>query len=114
MEELKAHLKEHLSFVQKFVLFIRTQGVMGLAVAFVIGGAVQKVVTALVNDIINPLISAILGKASSLKEATITIGKAQILWGDFLSNLIDFLIIAFVIYILVNATNIQGLDKKKE
>jgi large conductance mechanosensitive channel len=115
MEEVKQEQPApKLSFVQKFVHFIRTQGVIGLAVAVVIGGAVQRVVTALVNDIINPIIGILLGKTTTLKEASISIGDTKILWGDFVSTVIDFLIIAFVIYLLVKVLHADMLDKKKE
>jgi large conductance mechanosensitive channel len=114
MDRILNPIKERLSFVQKFVLFIRTQGVIGLAVAFVIGGAVQKVVSALVTDIVNPLIGLALGRAANLKEMSTTIGSSVFLWGDFLSTLLDFLIIAFAIYILINFLRVDMLDKKKE
>ncbi len=104
----------HPTFIQKFIIFIRQQGVIGLAVAVVIGGAVQKVVTALVNDIINPLVGVVLGKATDLREATFSIGKIEILWGDFVSTIIDFLILAFVIYLLVKVLNVGMLDKPKQ
>ncbi|HSE56946.1 MAG TPA: large conductance mechanosensitive channel protein MscL [Candidatus Paceibacterota bacterium] len=103
-----------LTFVQKFILFIRTQGVIGLAVAVVLGGAVQKVVTALVNDILNPIIGLFLGKSADLKDAAVTIGNAKILWGDFVSTIIDFLIIALVIYLIIKVLNAGMLDKQKQ
>lgn len=106
--------EKKLSFIQKFVLFIRTQGVIGLAVAVVLGGAVQKVVTALVNDILNPVIGIFLGKSADLKDAAIAVGDIKILWGDFVSTIIDFLIIALVIYILVKVLNAGMLDKPKQ
>jgi large conductance mechanosensitive channel len=114
MEDFIKPIRERLTFVQKFVFFIRTQGVIGLAVAVVIGGAVQKVVTALVNDILTPLISLMIGRGVALKEATVTIRGAVFAWGDFISTLLDFLVIAFVIYLLVKVLNAGMLDKKKE
>ncbi len=106
--------KDHLSFVRKFILFVRQQGVIGLAVAVVLGGAVQKVVTALVNDILTPLISIVLGQNTDLATASFTIGRAKFLYGDFISNLIDFFIIAFAIYLLVKIIHADMLDKPKE
>ncbi len=107
-------LEQNLTFVQKFILFIRQQGVLGLAVAVVLGGAVQKVVTALVTDIINPFIGLLTGKAGDLKDLVFTVGSVKIAWGDFASSIIDFLIIALVIYILVKVLNAGMLDKPKE
>ncbi len=80
---------------------------VGLAVGFILGGAVSKVVTALVTDIVNPLLSVFLGAAEGLKKASLKIGAVEILWGDFLSVTIDFLIIAFVVYYLVKLLGIE-------
>lgn len=103
-------MKQHLT---GFVDFIREQGVVGLAVGFILGGAVSKVVTALVNDIINPILGIILGAAGNIKEATLVVGSAKIMWGDFLTALIDFVIIASVVYFGVKKLGIDQLDKKK-
>lgn len=97
-----------------FIDFIREQGVVGLAIGFILGGAVSKVVSALVTDIINPLIGAMIGSAEGLKTASIKVGEQQILWGDFISVTIDFLIIAMVVYFGFKALRLDTLDKKKE
>jgi large conductance mechanosensitive channel len=97
-----------------FIDFIREQGVVGLAIGFVLGGAVSKVVAALVNDIINPLLGIALGAAGGLKEAVITVGSAQIMWGDFIGVIIDFLVIALVVYWGFKMLGLDKLDKKKE
>jgi len=97
-----------------FINFICEQGVVGLAIGFVLGGAVSKVVAALVSDIINPLLGVALGAAGGLKEAAITVGSAQIMWGDFISVIIDFLVIALVVYYGFKALGLDKLDKKKE
>lgn len=96
-----------------FLDFVREQGVVGLAVGFILGGAVSKLVSALVEDIINPLISLGLGKLGNLKEAYFTIGEARILWGDLVSVLIDFLIIALVVYFGVKWLKLDKMDKEK-
>ncbi len=95
-----------------FMEFVRKQGVVGLAVGFILGGAVSKVVTALVTDIINPILSVFLGAADGLKKASINMGDVTILWGDFLSVLIDFLVIALVVYYGVKLLKLDTLDKK--
>lgn len=97
-----------------FIDFIREQGVVGLAIGFILGGAVSKVVTALVADIINPLVGAMIGSSGGLKEASIKIGEQQIMWGDFISVTIDFLIVAAVVYFGFKALKLDRLDKKKE
>lgn len=66
---------------------------MGLAVGFILGGAVSKVVSALVADIINPFLGLALGAAQGLKTASINVGSAQILYGDLLSVIIDFIVV---------------------
>lgn len=73
-----------------FVNFIREQGVIGLAVGFILGGAVSKVVASFVTDIVNPLLSVILGFAGNLKDLSLTIGLVKISWGNFLATAIDF------------------------
>lgn len=107
-------VKDHLSFVTKFILFVRQQGVMGLAVAVVLGGAVQKVVTALVTDILTPILGILLGQNKDFATAGLTIGKSTILYGDFIANLINFFIIAFAVYLLVKVIHADMLDKPKE
>ncbi len=97
-----------------FVDFIREQGVVGLAVGFILGGAVSKLVAALVGDIINPLLGILLGAAKNLDTAVLKIGQAEIMWGSFLSILIDFIVISLVVYFGVKILKLDKLDKKKE
>lgn len=96
-----------------FLNFIREQGVVGLAVGFLLGGAVSKFVTAFITDLINPILGVILGMAGSLKDAYFSIGPVKFLYGDFLSSLIDFLVVAFVVYFAVKLLRLDRLDKKK-
>jgi large conductance mechanosensitive channel len=97
-----------------FLNFIREQGVMGLAVGFLLGGAVSKLVTALINDVINPLLSLVLGVAGNFKEASLQIGSSKLMWGDFLAALIDFAVIAAVVYYGVHGLGLDKIDKKKD
>ncbi len=99
--------------LKDFIAFIREQGVVGLAVGFILGGAVSKVVAALVSDIINPVLGLILGRAGGLKEASLNLGPSKIMWGDMLAVLIDFMVIAFVVYFGVKFLKLDKLDKKK-
>lgn len=92
--------------------FIRTQGVVGLAVGFILGGAVSKVVASLVADIINPIVGVALGAAGDLKAATVSLGPVTLAWGSFVAVAIDFLIIAAVVYFGVKALGLEKLDKK--
>lgn len=97
-----------------FIEFIREQGVMGLAVGFILGGAVSKVVTSLVTDVVNPLLGLVIGSVGGLGEAYLPIGSSKLMWGSFISVLIDFIIIAFVVYFGVKLLKLDKLDKKKE
>lgn len=99
--------------MKSFIEFVKEQGVVGLAVGFVLGGAVSKVVSALVTDIINPILGIVLGAARNLSEASFGIGTAQIMWGDFVNVLIDFLVIALVVYFGVKKLGLDKLDKGK-
>ena len=97
-----------------FLEFVREQGVVGLAVGFILGGAVSKVVSSLVKDIINPVLGIFLGATGSLSSYKLKVGSAEILWGSFLSVLIDFVVIALVVYFGVKKLKLDRLDKKKE
>lgn len=96
-----------------FMSFIREQGVVGLAVGFILGGAVSKVVSSLVEDIINPVLGIILGAAGGLAEASFKIGSAEIMWGSFIGVIIDFTVIALVVYFGIKGFGLDKLDKKK-
>lgn len=92
-----------------FITFIREQGVVGLAVGFILGGAVSKLVASLVEEIINPLIGLILGNTSGLAE--MSLGVVGL--GAFVSVLIDFIIIAAVVYFIFKGLRLDTLDVKK-
>lgn len=97
-----------------FLNFVREQGVVGLAVGFILGGAISKVVSAIVTDIVDPLLGFVLGAAEGLKTASIKLGDSAILWGDLVSVVIDFLVVAAVVYFLVKGLKLDKLDKKKD
>lgn len=97
-----------------FIEFIREQGVVGLAVGFILGGAVSKVVASIVTDLINPILAALIGAVGNLSDAYLQLGTAKILYGDFISALIDFSVIAFVVYFGVKVLKLDVIDKKKE
>ncbi len=92
--------EEKKSFMQEFNDFLKKYGVIGLAVAFVMGSAVTKLVTALVNDLIMPIIGALI-PGGDWRTATWDIGNIKFMVGDFFAVLIDFIIIALVIFMIV-------------
>ena len=98
--------------MKDFINFIREQGVVGLAIGFVLGGAVSKLVASFVEDIINPVIGLALGAVGALDSAVFKIGPVEILWGSFASTLIDFVIIALVVYYGFKVLGLAKLDKK--
>lgn len=101
-------------FFRDFVEFIREQGVVGLAVGFIFGGAISKLVTSIVNDLINPFVGLILGAAGDLRSAAFHIGSAKIMWGSFLGTLIDFISISAVVYLGFRLLHLERIDKKKK
>ena len=97
-----------------FMDFVREQGVVGLAVAFILGGAISGVMKSLVSDIINPILGLVLGSAEGLKEMSFMIGDAEVMFGSFISTLLDFVVIAFVVYYIFKKLGLDKMDKKKE
>ncbi len=97
-----------------FMEFIREQGVVGLATGFILGGAISKVIASLVTDIINPVLGLLLGAVGSLDTAVINLWSSKILIGNFISVLINFIVIALVVYFGVRGLGLDKLDKKKE
>ena len=87
---------------QEFKAFLQKYNVMALAIAFILGAAVGKVVTALVTDLVMPLIGLVM-PAVEWKQWALTVGSQKFLVGDFIGAIVDFLIIAFVVFILGKA-----------
>ena len=89
---------------QEFKAFIAKGNVLDLAVAVIIGGAFGAIVTSLVNDIIMPIIGIILG-GKDFTTLALNVGDASITYGNFIQAIINFLIIAFVIFMIVRTAN---------
>lgn len=90
--------------LKEFREFAIRGNVMDLAIAVIIGGAFGKIITSLVGDVLMPLIGLILGGVN-FSEQAFTVGEAVVKWGAFVQSIIDFVIIAFVIFLLVRAMN---------
>lgn len=88
--------------IKGFKEFLLKNNVLALAVAVIVGGAVGKVVTSLAQDIIMPVVSPLLPHGD-WRKATIMIGPAELKWGSFAGNVIDFLIISFIVYMITKA-----------
>ncbi len=90
--------------LKEFRDFINRGNVIDLAVAVIIGGAFGAIVTSLVNDLIMPLVGIIIG-GINFSGLALTVGAAQVLYGNFIQAIVNFLIIAFVVFLIVRAIN---------
>ena len=104
MEKIKKELQEFREFVLR-------GNVLDLAVGVIIGGAFSKIVSSLVNDVLMPLIGILIGGVD-FKNLTLTIGDAKITYGNFIQNVIDFLIVAICIFIFIKI--VSKFTKKSE
>lgn len=100
------------NFVKEFKEFITKGNVLDLAIGVIIGGAFTAIVTSLVNDIITPLLGIITG-GIDFSDLKIQLGEeSYLMYGSFISAVINFLIIAFIIFLFIKAIN--KFKKKKE
>ena len=97
--------------IEEFKKFIMRGNVIDLAVGVVMGNAFSKIVSSLVNDIMMPIIGIIIG-GHDFSNLSITVGTAKIMYGAFIQNIINFLIIATSIFIFIKVIN--ALTHKKE
>ena len=97
--------------LKEFRDFINRGSVVDLAVAVIIGGAFGAIITSLVDDIIMPLIGVIIGGVD-FASLSIQVGEASILYGSFIQAIVNFLIIAFVLFLIVRSFN--KLQKEEE
>lgn len=99
----------------EFKEFAFKGNVIDMAVGVILGTAITAVVTSLVQDIIMPVLSAIIKIPSDISELTLKINNINIKYGSFLSNLINFLLMAFCIFICIKAINkVMSFRKKEE
>ena len=99
------------STLKEFKQFISRGNVIDLAVGVIIGGAFGKIVTSIVNDILMPLIGVIIG-GLNFSSLSVKVGDATIMYGNFIQNVIDFLIVAACIFLLIKI--ISKFNKKEE
>lgn len=96
---------------KEFKKFIARGNVIDLAVGVIIGGAFGKIVTSLVNDVLMPAIGVVIG-GLDFTNLSITIKDSKIMYGSFIQNIVDFLIVSFCIFMLVKIVN--KITHKKE
>lgn len=99
------------SFIEEFKTFAVKGNVIDLAVAVVIGAAFGKIVSSLVDNIITPVIGLLMGGVN-FSGLAYTVGSAEITYGVFIQSIIDFTIVALVIFLVVKGIN--RLNKKEE
>lgn len=104
--------KEQVTFAAEFREFLKKYQVLALAVAFVIGVAATKLVTAMVNDLVMPIV-AVLVPGGDWRAATMQVGPVKFLIGDFFGALIDFLIVAAVIFLIVKYVMREDASAKR-
>ena len=104
-------LKKGNSTIAEFKKFISKGNVVDLAVGVIIGFAFGKIVTSAVNDILMPLIGIVIG-GLDFSNLAVKVGDANIKYGLFIQNVIDFLIVAFCIFCFVKIVN--RINKKEE
>ena len=114
---MAASPQEKRTFIQEFVFFLKTFGVIGLAIAFVIGQAASALVNAFVKDIINPLIGLFL-PAGSLDAMTIKVpnlagSTSEFKIGDLISSIINFIVIALVVFVAYKQLSRYGIVEDK-
>ena len=102
--------------IKEFKEFISKGNVLDLAVGMIVGAAFTAIVTSLVNDILMPIIGGITG-GMDFSAYVLKIGEATICWGNFVQAVVNFLIVAWVIFMVVKATNkfkakAEELEKK--
>jgi large conductance mechanosensitive channel len=96
--------KRYMEMLKEFKEFISKGNVMDMAVGIIIGGAFTAIVTALVDSILMPVIGALCG-GLSVADMSITVGNAAIGYGAFIQAIIDFLLVAWVLFMIIKALN---------
>lgn len=97
--------------MKEFARFVSEQGVLGLAIGFIFGAAVSDLVGSLVSDIVDPVLGLLLGRGK-LESAALVIGSTTIAWGRFLSAIIDFAVIAIVVFLMIRFLHIKKFEPR--
>lgn len=100
-------------FLQEFKTFAMRGNVMDLAVGVIVGGAFSSITNSLINDIIMPIVGIFVSQAS-FADLTLSVGGAVITYGNFIQAVLNFVILAFVVFCMVKAVNRVAHTQKKE
>ena len=98
--------------LDEFKTFIARGNVLDLAVGVIIGAAFQSIVTSLTNNIISPILGCF--SVGDFSDYTLTIGKLELHYGAFLTDVINFIIMAFIVFLIVKVMNRLFTRKEKE
>ena len=104
LKKLKKSIKKMNPILKEFRDFINRGNVIDLAVGVIIGGAFNKIISSLVNDLIMPVVGIILGG----------IDFTNLRYGNFIQNVVDFLIVAFCVFIFIRIINKFTAKKEAE
>jgi large conductance mechanosensitive channel len=99
--------------MKEFIHFVREQGVVGLAVGFILGGAVSDLVKSLIDNVINPILGIILRQTQGLTQASFTLVGATVKYGALINTFINFCVVAAVVYFGIKKLGLDKLDKQK-
>ena len=102
-----------MGFISEFKEFAMKGNVMDMAVGVIIGGAFGKIVSSLVDDVLMPVIGMLTGGVD-FTNLTAKVGDATVKYGTFIQNIIDFLIIAFCIFLMIKGMNKLTAKKEEE
>ena len=97
-----------------FLEFIQERNVLGLGVAVILGSTVAAAGKSFVDDVVDPLLALAIGSQSRLDAITIQLSNAEIRIGQFISSLIDVLLLALFLYVVFKLLRLDKLDKKKK
>lgn len=113
-EKIKQAKEKSKGFISEFKAFVLRGNVMDMAIGVIIGGAFATIVTALTDDFINPIINSIGGK--EIKGQLAIWGGQYLNWGHFVTSVINFLIMAFILFLMLKGVNklVEAGKKKKE
>ena len=120
LKQLKKSLKKVNPILKEFREFVNRGNVLDLAVGVIVGGAFNKIISSLVNDLVMPVVGLVLG-GIDFTNLEITIpnffggsGAAHIRYGNFIQNIVDFLIVAFCVFIFIKLINKFSAKKETE
>lgn len=100
-----------MNIMKGFIGFLRERGISGFAVGFILGKATSDLIGSFVNDIINPIIGILTGNFKDLSKMSFQAGSATVNYGNFLVLLINFVILALVVYLVFKVLRLDHIDR---